>query len=80
MQPMAAIQVDEQTAAAISAKAAAQGVSVAELLRQWVGGPPTEPKPRLTDEEFDRMFEELSGDAPPLPEDFSRADIYLDHD
>jgi hypothetical protein len=77
---MATIQVDEQTAAAISAKAAAQGVSVAELLRRWVGGNQTEPKPRLTDQEFERMFEELSIHTTPLPPDFSRADIYLDHD
>lgn len=78
VQPMATIQVDEQTAAAITAKAAAQGVSVSEL-RQGVGGPQAEPKPRLTEEEFDRMFARLSVHAPPLPPDFSRVDIYIDH-
>ena len=77
---MATIQVDEQTAQAITAKAAALGLSVSELLRQFVGGPPPELQPRLTDEEFDRMFEELSIHVPPLPPDFSRADIYLEHD
>ena len=31
-------------------------------------------------DEFDRMLDELALDVPPLPADFSRADIYLDHD
>jgi hypothetical protein len=34
----------------------------------------------LTDEEFERQLDELALDVPPLPADFSRADIYLDHD
>lgn len=34
-------------------------------------------------DEFDRILDELAStptNAPPLPEDFSRADIYADHD
>jgi hypothetical protein len=32
-------------------------------------------------EDFDRLLDELAiDDVPPLPPDFSRADIYLDHD
>ena len=31
-------------------------------------------------EEFERQLDELALDVPPLPPDFSRADIYLDHD
>ena len=31
-------------------------------------------------DELDRTLEELSLDVRPLPADFSRADIYLDHD
>lgn len=34
----------------------------------------------LSLEEFERQFDELALDVPPLPADFSRADIYLDHD
>jgi hypothetical protein len=37
----------------------------------------------LSDEEFDRLLDELSEGLPPLPPlpaDFSRADIYADHD
>lgn len=39
--------------------------------------PPPEP---VSDEEFFRELDELAWDAPPLPADFSRADLYLDHD
>jgi hypothetical protein len=39
------------------------------------------PKYELSPEEFERQFDELAfDDVPPLPPDFSRADIYLDHD
>jgi hypothetical protein len=34
----------------------------------------------MSDEEFERRFDELAIDVPPLPPDFSRADVYLDHD
>jgi hypothetical protein len=36
--------------------------------------------PRNTPEEFDAIIEKYSISVPPLPEDFSRADIYSDHD
>src|SRR5207249_3680765 len=48
--------------------------------------PPPEPDqdlPPLTLEEFDQLLDELSEGmpaVPPLPANFSRADIYLDHD
>jgi hypothetical protein len=44
--------------------------------------PPREQAP-LTLEEFDRLLDEVSEGLPPLPPlpaDFSRADIYADHD
>ena len=75
---MATIQVDEDTAAAITAKAASQGITVAELLRRWIAF--SQAPQELTADEFDRTLDELSGHAPPLPADFSRADIYYDHD
>ena len=34
----------------------------------------------LSDEEFDRQLMELGADGPSLPANFSRADIYADHD
>lgn len=37
--------------------------------------------PQLSDAEFERMLDEFSvAGCAPLPADFSRADIYLDHD
>ena len=38
--------------------------------------------PRLTPEEFDRVLKEMASGppVPTLPPDFSRADIYDDHD
>jgi predicted DNA-binding antitoxin AbrB/MazE fold protein len=43
---------------------------------------PALPDVALSDEDFDRLLDELaSGPAlPHLPADFSRADVYLDHD
>jgi len=36
---------------------------------------------RLSGEEFEKLLDEFSAPGcPPLPSDFSRADIYLDHD
>ncbi len=44
--------------------------------------PPVEPETaRQSVEEFDKLLDEFSTPGcPPLPSDFSRADIYLDHD
>jgi predicted DNA-binding antitoxin AbrB/MazE fold protein len=33
-----------------------------------------------SDDDFFRELESLAWDVPPLPADFSRADLYLDHD
>jgi hypothetical protein len=43
---------------------------------------PVSPQPSLSLEEFDRLLDELAeGPAlPHLPADFSRADVYADHD
>ncbi len=38
------------------------------------------PSPRITVEQFDEIFRKHRFSAPPLPDDFSRADIYSDHD
>jgi hypothetical protein len=43
---------------------------------------PTEQERQVSDSEFDRLLDELSSGPrlPHLPVDFSRADIYSDHD
>jgi predicted DNA-binding antitoxin AbrB/MazE fold protein len=40
----------------------------------------TERVAAISDEEFERQLSELSSNGPTLPADFSRADIYADHD
>lgn len=79
---MASLPVDDQTAEMVLARASAEGISVDALLQRLLA-----PKPgaiseadRLTFEEFRALAEELSTDGPSLPADFSRADIYIDHD
>lgn len=53
--------------------------TLVSLLKQQHASKPVESK-EFSDAELDQLFEEASGDAPPLPPDFSRADIYSDHD
>lgn len=53
--------------------------TLVNLLKQQHESKPVESR-EFTEAELDQLFEEASGDAPPLPPDFSRADIYSDHD
>jgi hypothetical protein len=74
---MVNIQIDDQTAKTLEAGAANAGVSVSEyvkLIAEASKIPPT-----ATWEEIEKELVELSVDGY-LPDDFSRADIYLDHD
>lgn len=74
---MVNIQIDDQTAKTLEAGAASAGVSVSEyvkLIAEASKTPPTAPW-----EEIEKELAELSVDGY-LPDDFSRADIYLDHD
>lgn len=75
---MVSIRVDEHTAKALEAAAAGAGVSLAEYLRTLIAtsSMPDAPVPW---DALEREFDELSVDGS-LPDDFSRADIYADHD
>lgn len=78
----ASIEVDADTANALRARAAAMGVPLDAYLRQLVSDPsPAAPDP-MDAEGFDRWLDELStGEVSgSLPADFSRSDIYSDHD
>jgi Protein of unknown function DUF104 len=58
-------------------------VTIQDHLEPKNGAPsPAVPDVALSDADFDRLLDELaSGPAlPHLPADFSRADVYLDHD
>jgi hypothetical protein len=74
---MVSIQIDEQTAKALEAAATDAGVSISEFLKLIL--PPAK-QPRDTPwDSLEREFAALSVDGS-LPENFSRVDIYADHD
>lgn len=77
----ATIEVDEKVAAALRAQAEALHIPLSQLLQQFASTliPAPELAP-LSDEEFDAMLEAASGEYPVLPDNFSREDIYFDHD
>jgi hypothetical protein len=77
-------QVRLETAELLAARAEAQGLSVDAYLKMLLGAPEQKTAlAELSDEEFDSVMEELASGTegiPPLPADFSRKDIYFDHD
>jgi hypothetical protein len=76
---MISIQIDENTAKALTTIANARHTTVAEYLRSLVANELALLEVNATGE-FDQELEPLLFDGPPLPADFSRADIYADHD
>ena len=77
---MVIIQLPESVFAALEAQARQRGISLSEYLSRIAQRSESMDAPRLSDEEFERQLDDLLLDVPPLPGDFSRADIYLDHD
>ena len=81
------IEIDRRTADALRTQARARGLSLDSYLR-LLAAPAGEATPGDDDStpdmaEFDRWLGELSAGFPAagsLPADFSRADIYHDHD
>lgn len=76
---MTSIQLEESTARAITAIATARNMTVEEYLRSLVAND----MPLLDNgspDEFERALAPLLFDGPTLPADFSRAEIYADHD
>ena len=66
----------------LRAQAAARQVPFDAYLEQFVDADQAAPSDAITLEEFERILDELSAtptNATPLPADFSRADIYADH-
>jgi hypothetical protein len=70
-------------------RASENGQTLEAYLQQLIeretsgAGAASELEPLLSLEEFDRLMDEVSEGLPPLPPlpaDFSRADIYADHD
>lgn len=80
---MTRIEVEQETADRLAEKAESKGMSVDSLLRGLLDKMDSAPLTELTLEEFDGILDELAAGSeslPALPTDFSRADIYMDHD
>ena len=77
----AMIEVDERVAAALRAQAQSRDLPLSEFLHHLAAGAtPLNSPALLSDAEWHQALDEVSSDLPVLPADFSRADIYLDHD
>ena len=77
---MPLIEVDMETAERLAAQAAALGVSAGEYLRSIVPAVTANGNNDVSFDELDSELERLTLTLPTLPNDFSRADIYADHD
>ena len=77
---MIRIEVSEITAAALSAQAAAQGLTVEAYLEHALLRPPASPTPRMSRDELDRLLDEEATSGPSPVGSFSRAELYSDHD
>jgi hypothetical protein len=78
---MATIQFDDDTARRAAALAEAAGMTVEAYLTSLIQNQTgSMNKATLTADEFMAQVEALSIDGPTLPADFSRADLYFDHD
>jgi hypothetical protein len=75
---MVSIQIDEITATALQRHAQDAGLSVADYLRSLVPTSATPPRPIWDEIEAEIVAQSTAG--PGLAADFSRADIYSDHD
>lgn len=77
----AVIEVDEQVAAVLRAQAEARQLPLTAFLQQIAeASAPVNLTPSLTEDEWNRAIDEVSGEFPVLGAEFSRADIYRDHD
>jgi hypothetical protein len=77
---MATIELDPHTADRLQALAAASGMTADAYLKLLLPVTANGTPPRLSLTELDSLLRENSFDGPTLPADFSRADIYDEHD
>jgi hypothetical protein len=73
---MATLQLNDTAAAALSAQAAAHGLSVDAYLESILFPVPTHPMPRLSVDELDRLLDEEATKGPSPCGTFSRAELY----
>jgi hypothetical protein len=77
---MIRLELSETAAAALSAQAAAHGLTVEAYLENVLLSAPSRPTPRLSPDELDRLLDEEATSGPSPVGSFSRAELYSDHD
>ncbi|MCY2967166.1 MAG: hypothetical protein NT069_26605 [Planctomycetota bacterium] len=77
---MKTVELDDRTAEQLTSLAAANGLTPADYLKLLFPPGNGEFRSGLTLDQLEGLLSELSFDGRSLPEDFSRADIYDDHD
>ena len=77
---MVNVQLNETVAAALSAKAAAQGLTVEAYLESILLARVPRSAARLSLDELDRLLDEEASSDPSPFGSFSRAELYGDHD
>ncbi|HJY84838.1 MAG TPA: hypothetical protein VKK81_27620 [Candidatus Binatia bacterium] len=81
---LALTEIESETAELLAAQAQARGLSIDAYLKLLLGMPEQRNAlAGLSDEEFDALMNEFASSAEgllPSPPDFSRHDIYFDHD
>jgi hypothetical protein len=77
---MATVHLKESIVEALSAQAAAQGLTVEAYLERVLLPTPLRSSLRISVEELDRLIEEESQVGPSPIGSFSRAELYSDHD
>lgn len=74
------IQIDHQTEMALQTLATAAGLNIEQYLAILASQARKKEPRTLSEAEFDAELNALTHHGPSLPPDFSRADIYADHD
>jgi len=77
---MVNVPLDDGVAAALNAKAAAQGLTVQAYLEAIALSGRAAPDIRISPDDLDRILDEEATVSPSPAGSFSRAEIYSDHD
>ena len=76
---MVSLRIDEQTAKQLQTLAAERGMTIERFL-QTLTGQCRDTQKGMSTEEVESELRPLLFKGPSLPSDFSREDIYVDHD
>lgn len=77
---MASVVLNDRTVDELEARARASGMTVDEYVKLLLGAPGATSAARPSWDEVESLLKEHAHDGPALPADFSRADIYCEHD